>query len=327
MIIDFHNHFYPFKYLNSLDKGRFNTWTEKDPDGYLLLKTETFQNEIVRAHHDPQLRIAEMDTHGVDMQLLSPTIPGVHHESAENGLQMSQSFNDEMAGVIAQYPSRFAGLAVLPLQDPDAAVAELERAVTQLGLKGGTLFTHINGKQIDDPAYWPIYEKAIELDVPLWMHPTVPQHVGGMADYSIVVVAGFMHETTVAICRFIYSGVFERYANIKLVVGQMGGTLPFLAERIERGYEVYANCRANLSTSPTQLLKRLYMDTTPFTPNAIKFAANFVGCDQILMGSDFPQGIGDTAGALSAIQQLPFSDGEKALMLGGNAAKLLRLNR
>ena len=205
-------------------------------------------------------------------------------------------------------------------------MTELERAVTQLGLKGGTLFTHINGNQIDDAVYWPIYEKAIELDVPLWMHPTVPLHLDGMADYSIVVVAGFMHETTVAICRFIYSGVYERYAELKFVVGQMGGTLPFLAERIERGYEVYADCRANLSTSPTELLKRLYMDTTPFTPNAIKFAADFVGCDQILMGSDFPQGIGDTAGALSAIRQLPYSDDEKALMLGGNAARLLNFS-
>ncbi|MFK7803438.1 MAG: amidohydrolase family protein [Anaerolineae bacterium] len=325
MIIDFHNHFYPLQYLNSLEKGRFNTWTETASDGQMLLKTDTFQNELEPAHHDPQLRIAEMDKHGIDMQVLSPTIPGVHHETLVNGIQMAQSFNDEMAAVIAQHPDRFSGLAILPLQDPAAAVIELERAVTQLGLKGGTLFTHINGNQIDDAAYWPIYERAIELDVPLWMHPTMPQHLDGMADYSIVVVAGFMHETTVAMCRMIYSGVLERYADLKFVVGQMGGTLPFLAERIERGYEVYAGCQENLSTSPTELLKRLYMDTTPFTPNAIKFAADFVGCDQILMGSDFPQGIGDTAGALSAIRQLPFSDEDKANMLGGNAARLLKL--
>ncbi|MFT5197309.1 MAG: aminocarboxymuconate-semialdehyde decarboxylase, partial [Candidatus Promineifilaceae bacterium] len=248
MIIDFHNHFYPRSYLDSLDKGRFNTWTEKDSNGQLLLKTDTFQNELVPAHHDPQLRIAEMDKHGVDVQVLSPTIPGVHHEDVANGVQMAQMFNDSLSAVIQDRPSRFAGLAILPLQDPLAAVVELERAVTELGLRGGTLFTHINGNQLDDAAYWPIYEKAIELDVPLWMHPTVPEHVGGMADYSIVVVAGFMHETTVAICRLIYSGVLERYAGLKLVVGQMGGTLPFLAERIERGYEVYPECRENLST-------------------------------------------------------------------------------
>ncbi len=325
MIIDFHNHFYPARYLDALQQGNFKTWLETSSSGELLLKTEQFQNELVPAHHDSQLRIAEMDGHGVAMQCLSPTIPGIHHESVADGVRLAQLFNDSLTAVIQAHPTRFTGLAILPLQDPAVAVIELERAVTELGLPGATLFTHINGKQLDDPIYWPLYEKAIELDVPLWIHPIVPQHLDGMADYSITVVAGFMHETTVAICRLIYSGVLERYAEMKLVVSQMGGTLPFLAERIERGYHVYPQCREKLSTSPTTLLKRLYMDTTPFTPQAIQFAANFVGCDQILMGSDFPQGIGDTGGALAAIRQLPFSDEEKAKMLGGNAARLLKL--
>ena len=325
MIIDFHNHFYPASYLDSLQKGDFRTWVETTSSGERLLKTDRFQNELVPAHHDPTLRIEEMDQHGVLMQCLSPTIPGVHHEEAANGVRMAQMFNDGLTAVIQTHPTRFTGLAILPLQDPAAAVIELERAVIELGLPGGTLFTHINGKQLDDPAYWPIYEKAIELDVPLWIHPIVPEHIGAMADYSITVVAGFMHETTVAICRLIYSGVLERYAELKLVVSQMGGTLPFLAERIERGYQVYPQCRKNLSTAPTTLLKRLYMDTTPFTPQAIKFAADFVGCDQILMGSDFPQGIGDTAGAIAAIRQLSVSDEDKRKMLGENAARLLKL--
>ena len=325
MIIDFHNHCYPTSYLDSLQQGNFKTWTETTPTGELLLKTATFQNELVPAHFDPQLRIEEMDRYGVTMQCLSPTIPGVHHEAVTDGVRLAQVFNEGLTAVIHTHPTRFTGLAILPLQNPAAAVIELERAITQLGLRGGTLFTHINGNQLDNPVYWPLYEKAIQLDVPLWIHPTVPQHLDGMADYAITVVAGFMHETTVAICRLIYSGVLERYAGLKLTVSQMGGTLPFLAERIERGYEAYPQCRANLTTSPTDLLKRLYMDTTPFTPRAIQFAADFVGCDQILMGSDFPQGIGDTAGALAAIHQLSVSDEDKRKMLGKNAMRLLKL--
>ena len=157
------------------------------------------------------------------------------------------------------------------------------------------------------------------------MHPTVPEHVGAMKDYGITVVAGFLHETSVAVSRLIYSGVLERYSDLNLVLSQMGGTLPFIAERIERGYQVYPECREKLSTSPMQLLKRLYLDTTPFSSNAIKIAADFVGVDQILLGSDFPHTIGDLPGALATIRQLPFSETDKAKILGGNAVQLLKL--
>jgi aminocarboxymuconate-semialdehyde decarboxylase len=227
--------------------------------------------------------------------------------------------------MIAQYPQRLMALAALPLQEPAAAVHELERAVTQLGLRGGTLFAHINGRPLDDPAFLPLYEKAVELDVPLFVHPIIPTHIDLMGDYRLVAVMGFLFETTVAAARLVYSGLFERLPHLTLVLAHLGGTIPFIAERMVRGYEVYDECRVNLSRSPMETLQSLYMDTFPGTPEAVATAVRFAGADKILMGSDFPHQIGDLPGGVKTIQQTSLSQADKELILGGNAARLLKL--
>jgi aminocarboxymuconate-semialdehyde decarboxylase len=216
-------------------------------------------------------------------------------------------------------------LAALPLQEPAAAVHELERAVSQLGLRGGTLFAHINCRPLDDPTFLPLYEKAVELDVPLFVHPIIPTHIGLMGDYRLVAVMGFLFETTVAAARLVYSGLFERLPHLKLVLAHLGGTIPFIAERMVRGYEVYDECRVNLSRSPMETLQSLYMDTFPGTPEAVATAVRFAGADKILMGSDFPHQIGDLPGGVKTIQQTSLSQADKELILGGNAARLLKL--
>ncbi|MCB8962193.1 MAG: amidohydrolase [Ardenticatenales bacterium] len=324
MIVDFHNHYFPPEYLNSLEHGRTVVWTEYDAQGRHQLMMKGFENELAPAHSNLAARIEAMDAAGVDLSVLTMTIPGVHVEPGAGGVRQAQIINDAFAGAIAAYPGRFTALAVLPLHEPAAAGRELRRAVTELGLRGGTLYSHINGQQLDHPDFYPIYEEAINLGVPLWMHPTVPQQPGAMADFGIVVVAGFLHETTVAVCRLLYGGVMERYPDLQLVLSQMGGTISFIAERVERGYHVYPHTH-KFARSPLEQLKTLYADTTPHTPWAIEVATRFLGEDKILMGSDFPHTIGDLPGALATIRGLPFSDEVKAKIMGGNALKLLGL--
>ena len=130
-------------------------------------------NIIVEEHHNPVARSEAMARAGVDMQCLTLTVPGVHSESARMGVQLAQIVNDGFAEVADQHPEQFIALAALPLQEPAAAVIELERAVTQGNLRGGTLFAHINGQSLDHPDFWPLYAKASELDVPLFIHPIV----------------------------------------------------------------------------------------------------------------------------------------------------------
>lgn len=325
MIIDFHSHFFPMSYLNALTKRNASIVFEVNADGGGYMRSSNFKTEVHPAHHDVHQRVAAMDEAGIDFQCLTPTIPGVHTEDAELGVYLAQQFNDGAAEMIAAYPERFTGIAVLPLQDPAASVTELERAITQLDLRGGALFTNINGQPIDDPAYRPLFEKAIELDIPLWLHPTTPPNLGLMADYKLVVTNGFMFETTLAISRLIFSGMLEQHPGLKLVLSQMGGTLPFIAERIERGFQIYADCRANISISPTEQLKSLWYDTTPGTPLAIQFTAAFAGTERLMMGSDFPQGFGGLSETIKTIHSLDLSDEAKAAIMGGNARRLLKI--
>ena len=325
MIIDFHSHFFPQRYLTALGKKNASVVFEQNSRGGGFLGSGKFRAAMASSHYDVAERVAAMDAVGVDVQCLTPTIPGVHTERRELGIYLAQAFNDGSAEAVAAYPDRFAAIAVLPLQDPAASVIELERAVTQLGLKGGALFTNVNGLPLDDPAYLPLYAKAAELDAFLWLHPTTPPELGLLADYKLIVTTGFMFETTVAVSRLIFSGILEQFPTLKLVVSQMGGTLPFLAERIERGYRLYDDCRANITLSPTEQLKRLYYDTTPGTPAAIAFTAQFAGVDRLMMGSDYPQLFGDMAEAIATIRQLDLSDAAKANIMGGTAKRLLKL--
>lgn len=325
MILDFHNHFFPNAYLKELAKGDADASVETDDQGRTIMVTDGDYNIIVEEHHNPVARIDAMNAAGVDMQCLSMTVPGVHSERAQIGIKLAQIVNDGFAQVAHDHPDHFTALAALPLQDPHAAVVELERAVVDGRLKGGTLFTHINGAQLDHVDFWPLYEKACELDVPLFVHPIVPAHIGAMREYRIVAVEGFLFETSVAVSRMIYSGLLDRYPNLTLILAHMGGTLPFLAERMDRGFEVYPECREKISEPPSIALKKMYMDTFPHSQKAIEFCIDFAGADKLLMGSDYPHQIGDLPGAVSTINDLAISDADKALILGGNARRVLKV--
>ena len=322
MILDFHNHFYPTAYLDELAKGTAKASVQMDDQGQKMMVVDGDYSILVEAHHNAEFRREAMAKAGVDMQCLTLTVPSVHGERPSTGIHLAQIVNDSFADIIAQYPNQFTALAALPLQDPQASVIELERAV-QNGLRGGGLFAHINGKYLDHPDFWPLYAKACELDVPLFVHPIGPVHVGAMADYRLVALEGFLFETSIAASRLIFGGVMERFPQLKLVLAHMGGTLPFLAERMDHGYTAYPECRQHITQPPSVALRQMYMDTFPYAPKAIQFAIDFAGADKVLMGSDYPHQIGSLPGAISTIEDMPLSKSDKALILGENARKLL----
>lgn len=322
MIIDFHNHYYPDAYLHELERGNTNARVERDAHGRMLVHYPGDYNVVARGHRDLEERIRAMDEAGVDMHAFSLTTPGVHIESRERGIELARLVNDEFAAAVERHPGRFAALAALPLQDPDASVVELERAVG-LGHRGVLLFSNINGRTLDEEAYFPLFEKIAELDIPAFIHPTNPSELGQLADYRLTALMGFQFDTTAAVTRLIFAGVLERLPTLKLVVGHLGGTIPFMAERVERGYEVYPECREHISRPPSEYFRRIYIDTVNFNPAALRLGLDFAGPDRIVFGSDYPHQVGYIDRALNAVRDMPVSEAERARILGGNAASLL----
>ena len=324
MIVDFHNHHYPDAYLRELERGDTVARLERDAEGRLLLHYPGDYNVVVKGHRDLDARIREMDAAGVDVQAFSLTTPGVHVEERERGVALARLVNDAFAEAAERHPGRFAPLAALPLQDPAASVEELERAVG-MGLKGAQLFSNVDGRSLDEDAYFPLFEKLAELDVPAFIHPTNPSPLGRLADYRLTALMGFQFDTTVAVTRLVFAGVLERLPTLKIVVGHLGGTLPFMAERIARGWEVYPELRERVSRPPAEYFRRLYIDTVNFDPAALRLGLAFAGPDHVVFGSDYPHQVGYVDRALEAVAGMPVGEAERARILGGTAAELLKL--
>lgn len=322
--IDVHTHYYPPAYLDALRSGATNVRLTVDAEGNPCLHYPGDYNIAVRGHRDLDYRRTVMAQHGVDAQVLSLTTPGTHIEAPAAAARLASLVNDAFADAVRDGSGRFAALATLPLNDPAAAVRELERACTQLGLPGAMLFSNVNGTALADARFWPLYEVADGLGAVLHIHPTNPVGVEAMTDFWLMPLVGFPFDTTLAAAHLVFGGVAERFPRIRWVLSHLGGAIPYLAERLDRGYHAFPECRAHLSWPPSEVLKRFYYDTVNFDRGALALAVAFAGAGQLLAGSDYPHQIGSIPSMLEAIRKLPVSDSDRAGILGGNASKLLR---
>ncbi len=322
-VIDFHNHYYPPAYLDALRSGQTNVRLTVDAEGNPLLHYPGDYNVAVRGHRDIDYREEVLQELGVDTQVLSLTTPGTHVESKATAARLASLVNDAFAAVVRDKRGRFAALATLPLNDPPAAVRELERACTQLGMRGAMLFSNVNGVALADASFWPLYEAADGLGAVLHIHPTNPVGVEAMTEYWLMPLVGFLFDTTLAAAKLVFSGVAERFPRIRWVLSHLGGAVPYLAERLDRGFHAFRDCRAHLTRPPSEVLKRFYYDTVNFDPGALELAAAFAGADHLLAGSDYPHQIGSIPAMLHAIDAMPVSELEQAGILGDNAARLL----
>jgi aminocarboxymuconate-semialdehyde decarboxylase len=324
-IIDFHNHFYPPEYLESIQTGPSNIKVTFDADNNPLLHYPGDYNIVVRGHRDIEYRAEVLAKAGVDKQILTFTTPGTHVESPERSVELARLVNDCLSKIMKESGDRFSALATLPLNDPEGSVAELERAFNGLGFKGVMLHSNVNGIALSDQRFWPLYEKSDDLNAVLYIHPSFPVGVEAMTDYWLMPLVGFPFDTTLAAAKLVFSGVVEKYPGIRWVLGHLGGAIPYLAERLDRGYFAFDECRANISKPPSEYLKEFYYDSVNFDINALEFAINFAGSDRFVAGSDYPHKIGSLEMMVSSIEKLDISPGEKADIYGENAARLLEL--
>ena len=326
MILDFHNHFYPPEYLDALAPSGSKLRITHDDEGNPIVHYPGDYNVMVRGHRDIAYRQDVLDEHGVRMQVITLTTPGTHVEEPPVAVKLSAITNDAFAAIRTERPRRFCPLATLPLCDPAASARELARAIDELHLPGAMLFSNVNGVGLDDQRFWPIYEIANDRGAVLMIHPTYPVGVEAMNEYWLMPLNGFLFDTTLAASKLVFSGVVKRYPRIRWVLGHLGGTIPYLAERLDRGWRAFKECRTHIDEPPTTYLKKhFWYDTVNFAAGPLKLAIDFAGAGHVLAGSDYPHKIGSIPLMLDAIRGLPISDADKAAILGGNGAGLLGL--
>jgi aminocarboxymuconate-semialdehyde decarboxylase len=309
-VIDFHNHYYPPEYLAALEPSGSALRITIDDDGNPVVHYPGDYNVMVRGHRDIAYRQEVLDKDGVDIQVIS----------------LATITNDAFAGVHAERGKRFIPLATLPLCDPKASLAEFLRAVDQLKMPGAMVFSNINHVGLEDERFWPIYEAANDREAVMMIHPTFPLGVEAMRDYWLMPLNGFLFDTTLAASKLVFSGVVKRYPRIRWVLGHLGGTIPYLAERLDRGYRAFKECRQHIDEPPTAYLKRhFWYDTVNFAAGPLELAIDFAGADHILAGSDYPHKIGSIPLMLEALRALPIPEADKNGILGENAKKLLKI--
>ncbi len=321
-IVDFHNHFYPPEYLRAVQAEPSSVKVTFDRARNPVLHYPGDYNVVVPAHRDLAFREGVLDEVGVGRQVLTLTTPGTHVESPQRAAELARIVNDAFARIMGR-GDRFAALATLPLNDAKASLAEFERVTGELGFKGLMVFSNVNGIPLSDDRYWPLYGRASELNAIIYIHPTHPVGVEAMMDYWLMPLVGFTFDTTLAAAKLVFSGVVERFPGIRWVLAHLGGAIPYLAERLDRGFYAFEECRQHISKPPSTYLKDFYYDTVNFDAKALQLAADFAGTDHLLAGSDYPHQIGSLERMLASIDELALPDAARADILGGNAERLL----
>lgn len=324
-IIDFHNHYYPPPYLEALRSGPSNIHVTFDAQNNPVLHSPGDKNIAVPGHRDIEFRQSVMDKVGVDMQVLSFTAPGTLMEEPGTSVSLARTVNDALAQIISDRSDRFTALGTLPLNNAAASVAEFERVTNDIGMKGVMLFGNANGVALSDERFWPLYERASDMGAVLYIHPTYPVGVEALSEYWLMPLVGFLFDTTLAAASLVYSGVVERYPGIRWVLAHLGGAIPYMAERLDRGYHAFAECRRSIEKLPSDYLKNFYYDAVNFDPHALQLAIGFAGIDRILAGSDYPHQIGSLDMMLESVKKVGLQPEDERKVMGENTARLLEL--
>jgi aminocarboxymuconate-semialdehyde decarboxylase len=324
-LIDFHNHYYPPNYMRALQSGESSVRVTIDSQGNPNLHYPGDYNVAVRGHRDLAYRQEVLESHGVTLQVLTLTTPGTHVETPAVAERLASMVNDEFREAIDTRGHRFTALATLPLNDPAASLREFRRATGELGLRGAMLFSNVNGVALSDERFWPIYEAANDAGAVLYIHPAHPVNVDMMQEYWLMPLVGFLFDTTLAAASIVFRGVAARFPRIRWALCHLGGAIPYLAERLDRGFHAFRDCRTHIDRPPSTYLREFYYDTVNFNQGALKLAIEFAGADHVLAGSDYPHQIGSIPSMIEAIDALPVSDTDRDSIRWRNGARLLGL--
>ncbi|MCH8075700.1 MAG: amidohydrolase family protein [SAR324 cluster bacterium] len=275
-------------------------------------------------HFDYDLRVRDMNAAGVDLAIVSLTCPNVYWGGEAVSLEASRVMNDSMAAGQAAHPDRIRWLASLPWEYPDLAVEELGRACQQ-GAVGVMVLANVAGGHLTEDRFTPIWEAIDRRGLPVLVHPTEPPGNAAMdmTKYSMASTVGFMFDTTLAITRMVFDGFLDRFPNLKIIASHAGATMPYLAGRMDRTWEMTTNGKDSISSPPSEYLRRIYYDAVTYQQETLELCIAVGGADKVMYGSDYPHDIGDMKGCLERVDALPPNVREQ--VRNGNAKRIFNL--
>jgi aminocarboxymuconate-semialdehyde decarboxylase len=324
--IDVHTHMLNEAYLRLLKKSGRHYTVKKVVGGQTGIHRDgaPFMT-LMPGMFDYELRIRAMDEAKVDLAIVTLTSPNVYFGSAANSLLAAKIMNDDMAAQSRRYPDRIRFMCSLPWQHAKLAVAELKRAVDELGAVGVMVLANIDGVSLTDRKFSPVWKAIDQRGLPVLVHPTAPPGTKDLdvIKYNLIASVGFMFDTSLAVSRMIFDGFFDRYPKLKLIASHGGGTLPYIAGRLDMCHANMPAARVKISAPPSSYLKKVFYDTVVFTQEALELAVKVGGAANVLYGSDYPHNIGDMKGCLARVDALP--PATRDAVRGGNAERIFRL--
>ncbi len=321
--IDIHAHYYPQTYLDLMKEegAPFKAEFRADPAGFSMRTPAGNIGPLEAKFIDLDLRLADMDQQGVAVHALSLTTPMTYWADGALSHKLAMTWNDAAVAAHQAHPDRLVVLATLPMLDPDRAVDELNRVKALPGVRGVYMGTNIDSRDLDDPLFEPIFARIEALDLPVFLHPL--QTIGGkrMGSFYLNNLLGNPFDTAIAACHLIFGGVMDRHPRLQVNLPHAGGSLPILIGRIDQGWRVRKETKA-LPNAPNTYLRRFTYDTISHSKPVMEFLISQVGIDRIVLGSDYCFDMGYER-PLQLVDELDLSPDKRAMILGGNAAKLL----
>jgi aminocarboxymuconate-semialdehyde decarboxylase len=320
MITDIHCHFVPedfFKFAQS--RNEFAIKIKRREGDAIDLDIRGMHFGLNTTFFDLEKQVERMRRDGVERTILSLATPFIdYHLDAKLAVEAARVFNDGLATAIAADRTRFGGWALLPMQDPVAAAQELRRCVRDHGFVGGHIASNVRGVYLHDISFEPIYQAAVDLGVPLFVHPADPLGKDRTREYELTIVAGYLFDSTINILKMICSGFLDRWPDLKLVCAHAGAFGPVLRARMQREVDTNPQLSATLKMPVGDYLRKLYFDTICFEPAILRYVAEVVPVEHLMLGSDAPFPLGEPNPVTFVRNALPADQAERILKLNFN---------
>ncbi len=332
-VMDMHNHFYSKLWLDYCAKRKEDPifeWT--GPTSGVFKIAGAVVGHVDRAGtYDMEARVRDLDQYGIDTQVITHTCPGVAEVGGKEAVDWAKRLNDLFAEFCQKWPGRFYFLATFSPQNVDEAIKEIERASKELGARGIQMFSNVSGEIASSTRFYPIYEKAAELGLPVKIHPALQSLTAeAMIKARLPMqLYGFTLDTTMAVTSMIYQGLFEKYPGLKLIHAHLGGMTPYMIGRVDNAFHRFAKeWGIEIRRLPSETYKEhVYIDTISLHPPSIRCAAELVGIDHLLFGTDYPhRASGTVEENFATLEKAGFSKDERAKIFYENGAKLFRLS-